>query len=145
MATTETRVLRVSRHFDASPEHVFDAWLNPATAGKWLFATPDGEMVRVEMDARPGGTFVIVERREGEDVEHQGEYVEIDRPSRLIFTFAVPSYSPLISNVEVDLVPTARGCELTLTHDGVLEEWATSTEQGWHDILDGLARSLAAR
>ena len=32
-------LLQVTRHFDASPERVFDAWLNPLTAGKWLFTT----------------------------------------------------------------------------------------------------------
>lgn len=145
MATTETRELRVNRHFGASPERVFDAWLDPATAGKWLFATPAGEMVCLEIDARPGGSFVIVERRDGEDVEHQGEYVEIDRPERLVFTFAVPKYSPLITRVELVIVPSRSGCELTLTHKGVLEEWAESTEQGWRDILDGLAATLAVR
>ena len=105
MTTTETRVLRVSRSFDASPERVFDAWLDPATAGKWLFATPTGQMVRLEIDARPGGSFLIVERRDGEDVEHKGEYVELDRPSRIVFTFAVPRYSSLVTRVELDLVP----------------------------------------
>jgi uncharacterized protein YndB with AHSA1/START domain len=145
MATTETRVLRVSRSFDASPDRVFDAWLDPATASKWLFATPTGKMVRLEIDARPGGNFVIVERRDGEDVEHRGEYVELDRPSRLVFTFAVPKYSPLMTRVELGPVPAGSGCELTLTHEGVLEEWTSSTEEGWRGILEGLAASLAAR
>jgi uncharacterized protein YndB with AHSA1/START domain len=132
----------VSRSFDASPERVFDAWLDPATAGKWLFATPTGQMVRLEIDARPGGSFLIVERRDGEDVEHKGEYVELDRPSRIVFTFAVPRYSSLVTRVELDLVPAGSGCDLTLTHEGVLAEWASSTEAGWRGILDGLAASL---
>jgi uncharacterized protein YndB with AHSA1/START domain len=132
----------VSRSFDASPERVFDAWLDPATAGKWLFATPTGQMVRLEIDARPGGSFLIVERRDGEDVEHKGEYVELDRPSRIVFTFAVPRYSSLVTRVELDLVSAGSGCDLTLTHEGVLAEWASSTEAGWRGILDGLAASL---
>jgi uncharacterized protein YndB with AHSA1/START domain len=145
VSTTETRVLQVSRHFEASPERVFDAWLDPATAGKWLFATPTGKMVRLEIDARPGGSFVIVEQRDGEDVEHQGEYVEVDRPSRLVFTFAVPKYSPLVTEVELAILPAGSGCELTLTHEGVLEEWAASTEEGWRGILEGLGASLGER
>jgi uncharacterized protein YndB with AHSA1/START domain len=99
----------VTRHFSASPERVFDAWLGPQTADKWLFATPTGRMVRVEIDARIGGRFVIVDRRNGEDVEHSGEYLEIDRPHRLSFTFGVPKYSPLFTKVTIDIEPSASG------------------------------------
>src|SRR5436305_1640119 len=70
--------VRVIRRFNASPERIFDAWLDPVQAGKWLFATPSGKMVRVEIDARIGGLFTIVERRDGEDVKHTGEYIEMD-------------------------------------------------------------------
>jgi uncharacterized protein YndB with AHSA1/START domain len=134
--------VRLSRSFDASPECVFDAWLNPATAGRWLFATAAGQMVRLEIDARPGGRFLIVERRGGEDVEHLGEYIEVDRPRRLAFSFTVPRYSPLATRVAIEIAPARAGCELTLTHEGVLEEWASSTEAGWKSILDGLAAPL---
>jgi uncharacterized protein YndB with AHSA1/START domain len=137
-----TCTVRLSRPFDASPERVFDAWLNPATAGRWLFATPTGQMVRLEIDARPGGRFLIVERRGGEDIEHLGEYIEIDRPRRLAFSFTVPRYSPLATRVGIEIAPAGTGCELTLTHEEVLEEWASSTEAGWKSILDGLASSL---
>ncbi len=142
MAGESLVTLRVTRHFTATPERVFDAWLDPNTAGKWLFATPTGQMVRVEMDARKGGKFVVV-RRDGDDVEHTGEYLEIDRPRRLVFTFAVPKYSPVVTRVTIDIVPTATGCELTLTHDGVLPEWATQTQAGWTMILEGLGGMLA--
>jgi uncharacterized protein YndB with AHSA1/START domain len=134
--------VRLSRPFDASPERAFDDWLNPATAGRWLFATPTGQMVRLEIDARPGGKFLIVERRDGEDVEHLGEYIKVDRPRRLAFSFTVPRYSPLATRVDIEIAPAGAGCELTLTHEGVLEEWANSTEAGWKSILDGLASSL---
>jgi len=143
MAGESLVTLRVTRRFTATPERVFDAWLDPNTAGKWLFATPTGVMVRVEIDARSGGKFVFV-RRDGEDVEHVGEYLEIDRPRRLVFTFAVPKYSSVVTRVAIDIAPTETGCELTLTHDGVLPEWASRTESGWTMILDGLGRTLSA-
>ncbi len=135
--------LQIIRRFQAAPERVFDAWLDPDRAGQWLFATASGQMIRVEIDPRPGGSFNFTRRDGGDDVEHVGEYLEIDRPRRLVFTFSVPRFSTHITRVTVDIVPLESGCQLTLTHDGVLPEWASPTEAGWGMILDTLARTLA--
>jgi uncharacterized protein YndB with AHSA1/START domain len=142
----EPRVtVRVSRRFEASAERVFDAWLDPEKASKWLFATATGRMVRAEIDARVGGTFTFVDRRDGEDVEHVGEYLEIDRPRRLVFDFAVPKFSAERTRVSVDIVPLETGCELALTHEGVLPDYADRTQGGWTMILDGIALTLGER
>ena len=142
MSTTPKAQVRVARRFDAPAERVFDAWLNPKTAVKWLFATPTGQMVRVEIDPRVGGKFIFVDRRDGEDVEHVGEYLTLDRPRRLGFTFAVPKYSKESSRVSLDIVPQGTGCELTLTQEDVLLDYAERSEAGWKGILEGLAASL---
>jgi uncharacterized protein YndB with AHSA1/START domain len=143
MPKESTATVRVTRHFDAPAERVFDAWLDPSRAGRWLFSTPTGRMVRAEIDARVGGVFVFVDRRNGEDVEHRGEYLEIDPPKRLVFKFVVPKYSPLYSRVAVDIAPSRGGCDLTLVHDGVLAEYEERTQSGWQSILDGLVALLA--
>ena len=137
-------LVRVSRRFNASPERVFDAWLDPERAGKWLFATPTGEMVRVEIDPRIGGGFTIVERRDGELAEHFGTYLEIDRPRRLVFSFSVEKYSVDADRVTVEIAPLESGCELTLTHEmnAKYAEFVDRTQQGWTGILEGLAANL---
>ena len=141
MAAEKLVSLQVVRRFEFAAERVFDAWLDPNTAGKWLFATESGQMIRVEIDPRVGGSFNFT-RRDGDDVEHIGEYIEIDRPRRLVFTFSVPKFSTQITRVTVDIVPLESGCQLTLTHEGVLPEWASRTEAGWGMILNSLARTL---
>ena len=135
-------IVQVTRRFSASAERVFDAWLDPNTAGKWLFATPAGKMSKVEIDARAGGSYLIVENREGTDVEHIGEYLEIDRPRRLVFTLKVPKYSQENTKVTVEIRALKSGCELTLTHEGVLPDYVASTTSGWNMILDQLAATL---
>ena len=139
-----TTIVRVTHRYAATPERVFDAWLDPATVGRWLFATPSGEMVTVEIDPKVGGGFRIVERRNGEDAEHLGSYLEIARPRRLAFTFAVGNQAFDITRVTVEIVPSGSGCELTLSHDGVSLEFAERTKAGWTNILEGLERSLGA-
>jgi uncharacterized protein YndB with AHSA1/START domain len=137
--------VQVKKQLTASAERVFDAWLDPKSAGRWLFATATGQMVRVEIDARVGGQFIFVDRREGQDIEHCGEYVEIDRPRRLVFTFGVPKYSSETTRVIIDILPRDTGCELTLTHEGVLPEYADRTERGWTDILGRLATNFVQK
>ena len=62
---TASEIVRVAHRFNASPEEVFDAWLDEGTAGKWLFATANEQMVEVEIDAHVGGRFVLIDRRDG--------------------------------------------------------------------------------
>ena len=137
-------VVRVTRHIPFTAERVFDAWLNPTFAAKWLFATPAGQMVRAETDPRVGGRFSFTERRGGEDVEHTGEYLEIDRPRRLVFTFAVPKYSDSVDRVTVEIEPKGASCVLTLTHEMKPQfgEFTARTSDGWTQIVEGLAATL---
>jgi uncharacterized protein YndB with AHSA1/START domain len=137
-------VVRVTRRFAASAERVFDAFLDPEKAGRFMFATATGQMVRAETDPRVGGRYVFTDRRDGEDVEHFGEYLEIDRPRRLVFTFSVDKYSTDADRVAIDIVPLETGCELTLTHEMKPEwaEYAGRTEEGWTGMMEGLARTL---
>jgi len=135
--------LHVSHDFAASPERVFDAWLDPETARTWLFATPAGIMKQVAIDPRVGGRFTITEQREGEEIAHTGTYEVIDRPRRLIFSFMVAKYSSVMTKVSVVILPAPRGSILTLTHEGVLADYAERTQQGWAKTLDQLAIILA--
>lgn len=137
-------IARATRRFAASPEQVFDAWLDPARAGRWLFATPAGEMVQVEIDPRVGGRYTFVERRDGEDVAHSGEYLEIDRPRRLVFTLSVAKYGQHADRVTVEIIPVGAGCELTISHEmsAANAAFLERTERGWGGILEGLAAAL---
>ena len=141
---TDLVTLQVKHSYTASPERVFDAFLDPAKARKFLFATPTGEVVKCEIDPKVGGKFNVTDRRDGEDVAHVGEYLEIDRPRRLAFTFGVPKYSDAFTKVTIDIVPTDKGCDLTLTHEGVLPEYADKAPEGWKMILSGLEPALTS-
>jgi uncharacterized protein YndB with AHSA1/START domain len=138
---TETRTVTVERGLDAPPEAVFDAWIDPARAGRWLFRTEGGVLERCEIDARVGGGFRIDERRGAELAEHFGEFAALERPSRIAFDFWT-SFSDERTRVTIEIVPEGEGARLTLTHDGVWRDWADKTSHGWSMILDGLARVL---
>jgi uncharacterized protein YndB with AHSA1/START domain len=136
------KTVHVTHHYQASPERVFNAWLDPSQAGRFLFATDTGQMTRVEIDPHVGGRYVIVERRDGEEVLHEGEYVEIDRPRRLVFTLRVPAHSRMQDRIFVDIAPAGDGCDLTLETEFVPEtaEFRERVEKGWQKITTRLER-----
>jgi uncharacterized protein YndB with AHSA1/START domain len=140
MKPEETVSVRVTHRFAASAERVFDAWLDPSKVCKFLFATATGQIVRADIDARVGGRFTIVDRRNGEDVEHVGTYIAIERPRRLVFDLSVPKYSSDESRVEIEIQPLTRGCELTLVQHmpGRYAEIKGRTQDGWRRILEML-------
>jgi uncharacterized protein YndB with AHSA1/START domain len=142
--TSESPVVRVTRRYRFPAERVFDAWLDPQKARRFLFATPTGTMVRAEIDARVGGAYLLVDRRDGVDAEHFGTYLEIDRPRRLVFTFAVDRAEPKGDRVTVEITPLADGCELVLTHEmsPAWIDFRSRTEEGWTNILAGLEAAL---
>lgn len=134
--------LTVTHRYPLPAEKVFDAWLDPAVARRFLFTAPGGEVVRCDIDARPGGRFTIVDRRDDGDIEHLGAYLEIDRPRRLVFTFAVPQFDPTETTVTVEIAPEGDGCRLTLTHTDVPPEWVEQDREGWTMIVGALEAAL---
>jgi uncharacterized protein YndB with AHSA1/START domain len=136
-------ILAVTRDFAAPAERVFDAWLDPALAPHFLFATPDGEMIRCEIDARVGGRALIVERRASGDAHHRLKFEIVERPTRLVFLFSAdPAEDGEWTRVSIDIAPKASGCTLTLTHE-MDPQWAAyeaQTRSGWTMILDSLGR-----
>jgi uncharacterized protein YndB with AHSA1/START domain len=131
----------VTHRFAATAERVYDAWLDPDKARWFLFTTATGEIVRCDVDARVGGKYSIVDRRNGEDVLHEGTYLELERPHRIVFTLRVPKYSPEEDRVTIEIKPFATGCQLTLTTQ-TADEWAEDTQRGWAMILDVLDETL---
>ena len=134
--------VKVKRRFSQSAERVFDAFLDPDKAGKFMFATPEGRMVRVEIDPRVGGSYIFVERRGDTDVEHRCTFVEISRPKRIVFDFTVLPYTDVTTRVTIEVAPLGSGCEVTLTHTGVLPDYEKRTEAGWTVILARLTDVL---
>lgn len=140
--------VRITRRFRASAEQVFDAWLNPVMIGKWMFgpALREEEVVRISLDPRVGGSFSFVVRRQGQEISHVGEYLEIDRPRRLAFTWGVADEEGS-SCVIIVIVPLENGCELAWTHQ-LHPDWtdyADRTKAAWTKMLDVLGSTLAGQ
>jgi uncharacterized protein YndB with AHSA1/START domain len=145
MTVGEDRRLRISRRFDAAPERLFDAWTDPRLAHGWLFTTQESELHSAEMDLRVGGAWKIVDRRGGAAYTAIGDYLEIERPRRLAFTFGMPQFSPAFDRVIVEIAPDGAGAVMTVTQEGLPPEHVPAAEDGWAKMLEILATQLGGR
>ena len=142
MDTTPFVEIRLAQRFDAPAERVFDAWIDPSIAGRWLFATASRPVPRVAIDARAGGEFRFENRCRGENVVQAGRYLEIERPRRLAFTLLARPQSSDLTRVRVEIESEENGCRLTLVHESVLRDEAPRVEGRWAGMLYGLATIL---
>ncbi|HEY0822942.1 MAG TPA: SRPBCC domain-containing protein, partial [Ramlibacter sp.] len=139
-------VVRVSHRYSAPAERVFDAWLTPGQASRFLFRTRTGNVMRCEIVPEVGGGFTVTDRRpaaDGDesvfDVVHMGKYTELTRPRRIAFDLTVLTYTEDTTRVVVDITPLGpQACEVTLTqelspHEGgrFAEE---SSRKGWTNM-----------
>lgn len=136
----------VTYHFSVSAEDVFDAWLDTFMIGRFMFGPDvrDEEIVSLKTDAKKGGSFSFVVRRDNEEIDHVGEYLEIERPLRLVFTWAVRQDLPDNSRVVIDIIPNSKGADLTLTQEmpANWEHYIDNVETSWMKMLTALDKVL---
>ena len=128
----------------APPESVFDAWLDPMTAARFL-AAGSMQVAEAQIDAREGGAFRIVMRDGANELLHEGRYVVLDRPRRLIFTWISAGTDWRLSLVTVSILPTATGSRVELLHEGIPDaDRADKHRDGWRTILRKLGEHREA-
>jgi uncharacterized protein YndB with AHSA1/START domain len=138
VATVVEREIRIA----ARPETVFEFFVDPEKMQQWKGRKAD-------LDPRPGGMYRV---EINEQAVARGEYLEIDAPSRVVFTWgwegqetgdgehAVP---PGSSRVEVDLTPDGEGTLVRLRHLDLPEQSREIHGQGWDLYLGRLAKVAA--
>lgn len=125
-------VARCEAEFSAAPEVVFDAWLLPAVARRWLFAAEGERVLELALDARPGGRFrVQVRGGDGALHEFHGGYRIVDRPHLLEFSLRAPwdAGDDAEGVVRVEIALVEERSRLSLSHEGVEPERAARAWQ----------------
>jgi uncharacterized protein YndB with AHSA1/START domain len=135
-ATTETTSVERTITIAASPETVWEFLVDPQKVMRWMGTD-------AELDPRPAGVYrnVVIPGHIA-----RGEFVELDPPHRLVFTWGwersgddpptVPSGS---TTIEIDLTPERDGTSLHFVHrDLPNAESAESHAHGWDHYLSRL-------
>lgn len=137
---TDAVTALIERLVPAPPRTVFEAWLNRGALGRFMCPAPGSHVTRAECDARVGGTFLIVMNVGGQDIPHRGTYLEIERYTRLVFTWLSP-YAGEGSQVTLQFAESPGGqTRLRLEHAGLGDaENRARHHDGWSNILTELA------
>ncbi len=138
----ESESVRVSRRLAASPERVFESWVNPALLQRWLAPS-------AESDARAGGRFrLAVSKPEGDHVV-TGEYREFIPSRRIVMTWVYEGPMAPDGKMEALLTVEFQGdgkyTEINLHHEGLTNpRYLETIRQGaWTKALDELEALLA--
>ena len=138
-ATTETTAVERTLSIAARPETVWEFFVDPEKLMRWMG-------IAAELDAQPGGAYRC-------DVipghVALGEFVEVDSPRRLVFTWGWENNEevpPGSSTIEVELTPQGEGTSLHFVHKELPSEAAaTSHAHGWEHYLARLELAAAGR
>ena len=134
-----TESIEVRRVLPAPIDEVFRWWTEPELLVRWM--SPIGH-VEAEVDLRVGGRLRIVMRDGAMEIEHDGEYVEIDRPRRVAFTWQ-SRFTAGVSLVTVSLKADGDSSTHVLIVHSQLPTSATESHGGgWAAMLARLEREL---
>ncbi|HYV15311.1 MAG TPA: SRPBCC domain-containing protein [Conexibacter sp.] len=145
---TETTSLRLERTFDAPVEDVFDAWTNPEVLRRWWNANPSWAPPSIELDLRPGGAyrFSMRDTESGEMHTVVGEYREVQRPQRLVYSWAWEGTGPYAGHeslVTVDFRAEGERTTVVLEHARLRDAQSREAHgHGWNAVLDKLAAEV---
>lgn len=139
----------IVREFDATPDRVWSAWVDPDQMVHWL---PDGVSTpreSVHVDLRVGGTYgyTMINVETGARFPTGGEYVEIDEPRRLVMSWGHPTDSVEESpRITLELEPLdGDRTRLSFTLRGIDGAPGDGdVYDGWDEALASLARWVSS-
>lgn len=143
----EDQVLVIERTIAAPPEKVFDAWVKPELLVQWW--GPEGMSIpKHSLDVREGGTWETTMRNaDGGEVVVSGVYKVIDRPNRLVFTWAWTQEDGTRgeeTEVSIGFAPDGDGTKMTLDQRSFAEVSNRDNHgMGWQSSFNCLDQLFA--
>jgi uncharacterized protein YndB with AHSA1/START domain len=128
----------ITRTIKASPEAVYDVWLDPTSpGGPWFGA------VKQIVDVKVDGLFYHVADHQGRKWAHYGRFTKLERGRTIEYTWMSEATHGIETNVAIALRAVAGGTELALVHRDLPDDDAgRGHEPGWQFIVECVAKRL---
>jgi uncharacterized protein YndB with AHSA1/START domain len=147
MERTSERELVVTRTIDGPAHLVFDAWTQPDVLKRWWVPKSIPiTLLSCEMDVRVGGTYRLTFQVDPTTtMDFYGRYLEVDPPSRLVWTNEEGEGDAVVTTVTFD---EDQGRTRLVVHDlypskdALDDAIASGSTAGWVEMLDQLDELL---
>jgi uncharacterized protein YndB with AHSA1/START domain len=146
VADLTTGVVRATIDIDAPPDVVFAALVEPEQLAAW-WGGGEYRTFDWKLDLRPGGQWSVQTHGAGGAGSVRGEYLEVDPPRRLVYTW-LPSWEDFQRSViTLEVRATETGSRVTVVHEGFVgrPEACEGHAMGWDKVLGWLGGFVAAR
>jgi uncharacterized protein YndB with AHSA1/START domain len=137
----------VTRVLPARPGVVFDEWLDPEALREWMCPRP-ARVVGVEIDPTVGGALRLDIDDGGSRSVVTGEFLALDRPRRLVFTWRDSNWAETDPDSVVTVLLEPHGndaTEMRILHESLPPGALQSYGPGWDLVARQLETSLASR
>jgi uncharacterized protein YndB with AHSA1/START domain len=141
---TGSRMAVVRRVLPAPPHVVFDEWLDPAGMTEWMCPRP-ARAVKVLLEPSVGGSLRIDIEDSGSSLYVTGQFIELDRPRRLRFTWSCSDWPDPSVQSEVTVILEDHGpgeTLMTIEHEQLPPGQADPHQRGWAAIAVQLGEAL---
>lgn len=131
--------LTVSRTVPASRERVFRAWTTPSELKKWWTIGEGWKTPSAKVDLRVGGRFSIAnEPLGGGAVVITGEFLVVEPPGKLSYTWVFPGTTTEESLITVEFRDLGKQTEVVVTHSKAPKAMLLEAIEGWDAALVSL-------
>jgi uncharacterized protein YndB with AHSA1/START domain len=135
--------IRVRKIVPARKDRVFRAWTEPSQVKRWWTLGEGWKTSFVDLDLRVGGRFTVGnEPVSGNPLVITGEFLVVQPPDKLVYTWRFQLPTPEETLVTVEFRSLGDETEVLVTHEHSSKEMGPSAVAGWNAALEGLVSLL---
>jgi uncharacterized protein YndB with AHSA1/START domain len=135
----KTTDLKLTKHIKATPEQVYDVWIDAKSpGGPWFGAA------KTILNATVDGLFYVAGVHDGKLYPHYGRFVTLERGKTIEHTWMSESTKGLDTTVKLTFTAKDGGTQVELVHLGVPDdEQGRAHTEGWEFVLGCIADRFA--
>lgn len=138
-----SKSISIDWRFEHAPALVWQAWTDPEWIAGWVGSDPNGTVLKVSTEVRPGGHFEFsFADSDGTVHTARGVYEAVDPLQKLAFSWSWESEPGVETSIVVDLAHQGHGTLMHFEHGGLIHASSHDYAFGWRSSFEKIAKVL---